>query len=244
MAKERYSNPNCGDTVTLRLLVYNANNLRNVQSVEKVEIYYLDPAEQTPENPEGRRLVQTIASDDVTQDDEGKYSVNVDLVSPTYVLGSYLDVWTIDFQGDQCPGTVENIFKVYPNLWFTTTTPPVYDFSFNFRPNRIPKGTKRYLIIEVTPNVPRATDLARYYENLAISADLRVSIEMVCGDCVPQEKDLRLIADRVLVSYRERGLGYYHFDTTDLDCGTYNIWFELAIGENVYISDINQLQII
>lgn len=240
--KERYANPTCNDTLNLRLLVYNANSLTNVQSIEKVEIYFLDPTAQTDANPDGRTLIQTI--DDINQDDDGKYSIEVELTSPQYVIGNYLDVWTVNFREGECPGIITNLFKVYPDLWFTTTSPPVYDFSFSFRPNRIPHGTKRYVAIEVTPNVPRGSDLARYYENLAIAGELRVSLELVCGDCVPAEQDLRLVVDRTLVDYRERGVGYYYLDTSEMACGTYNVWFELTIGENVYVSDKDQLQII
>ena len=82
-----------------------------------------------------------------------------------------------------------------------------------------------------------------YYENLAIVSDLKVSMEQVCGDCVPAEEDLRLVIDRELVNYREKGYAYYFLDTTQFDEGVYNVWFELCFGENVFISDKNALQI-
>ena len=37
--RERYQNPTVGNTVTLRLFVYNQNNFSNVNSIEKIEIY-------------------------------------------------------------------------------------------------------------------------------------------------------------------------------------------------------------
>ena len=49
--KDRMQNPTCGDTIRLRLLTYNSNNRRDVQSIEKVEIYFLDPAEKSASNP-------------------------------------------------------------------------------------------------------------------------------------------------------------------------------------------------
>lgn len=235
--KQRYQNPTCGDTVTLRLFTYNSNNLRNVTAVDKVEIYFLDPKEVSVSNPDGRRLVQTITTASVVQEATGKYQIAVDLTQPKYGIGKYLDIWTLKFEGEECPATVENPFQVYPDLWYTTPIPVVYDFSFQFRPNSLRKGSKRYIIIEVMPNVPRGTDLARYYENLAIASDLRVSIAQKCGDCVPAEADLRLVVDRALVDYREKRHGYYFLDTTDLDCGIYDVWFELAFGESTYISD-------
>ena len=105
------------------------------------------------------------------------------------------------------------------------------------------KGSKRYLIINIIPNVPRGADIIPYYENLAIVSDLRVSISLNCGECVPKEKDLRLVVDRQLVDYREKGTAYLFLDTEDLEPGIYDVWFELCYGENVFVSEKNQLQI-
>lgn len=243
MAKnsERYQNPTCGDTVKLRLFTYNQNNLTNVHNVIKVEIYFLDPTNRTDINEDGRRLVDTIT--DVTQEDVGKYLLELELSSPIYVIGRYIDVWYLEFEGEDYPATVENIFDIYPDLWYTTPIPVVYDFGFSFRPNRLRKGSKRFLIIEVTPNVPKGSDLGRYYENLAIASDVRVTIEMKCGDCVPQEEDLRIVVDRAQTEYREKRFAYYQLDTREMECGVYDIWFELTLGENVYVSEKNQLLI-
>lgn len=35
--RERYQNPTVGNTVTLRLFVYNQNNFSNVNSIEKLK---------------------------------------------------------------------------------------------------------------------------------------------------------------------------------------------------------------
>lgn len=249
MTKERFQNPTCGDTINLRLFTYNSNNRRNVQSISQVDIYIVDPTVVTSENPQGLRLVETISGDDVTLEDTGQYLVQITASDPTYTIGDYHDAWTVTFEDNECAsGTIYNHFKIYSDLWFTTSIPPIYDFSFNFRPNRIRKGTKRYLLIEITPNVPRGADVLPYYENLAIVSDLRVSIEMVCGECVPAEQDLRLLVDRQLVDYREKCFGYYFLDTSedsevDFQPGIYNIWFEIAYGENVFISEKNSFQI-
>ena len=112
-----------------------------------------------------------------------------------------------------------------------------------FRPQKLRKGSKRYLIIEINPNVPKGTDLQRYYENLAIVSDLKVSIEQKCGTCVPQEQDLRMVVDRASVDYREKKFGYFMLDTNEMEVGIYDVWFEMEMGENTYISDRFQLQI-
>ena len=93
------------------------------------------------------------------------------------------------------------------------------------------------------PNVPSAGNLRQYYENLAIVSDLKITIEQSCGDCMPQETDLRMIVEDDSVDYREKRFGYYKLDTTDMDCGLYDIWFKLEFGGNVYISDRFKLQI-
>lgn len=244
MAKERYQNPSVNDEVNLRLFTYNSNNRTDVELIEKVEIFLLDPNEVSAENPNGARLVEIINGSEVTKEETGQYLLVRNLEDPLYTIGNYQDVWHIRFEdNDICKGTVENNFSIHPDLWFTTSIPPIYDFNFNFRPNRIRKGTKRYLLIQINPNVPRGADIQNYYENLAIVSDLRVSIEIACGDCVPEEQDLKLIVDRQIVDYREKMYAYYFLDTTQMDPGIYNIWFELAFGENVYISDKNSIQV-
>jgi hypothetical protein len=241
--KERYQNPVCEDTVNLRLMVYNTNNFATVEAISKVEIFFLDPALKTPENPDGRRLVTTVLPADIHQDAEGRYSIQVPMSIPQYTIGNYIDAWSLVFRTDECPAVIEQRFQVYPDLWYTSPIPIVNDFTFSFRPNRLRHGAKQPLIIEITPNVPRASDLARYYENLAIVSPLYITIEQRCGDCVPAEKDLRIIVDHQLVELREKRYGYYPLDTREMDCGVYDITFELDLGDNIYISDRNQLEI-
>ena len=106
--KQRYQNPTTGDTVALRLFTYNSNNLNNVQSIEKVEIFFLDPVEVSESNKDGRRLVETITT--ITQEDTGKYLISVLMEQPRYTIGKYLDIWHLQFEGEESAATIENQF--------------------------------------------------------------------------------------------------------------------------------------
>lgn len=244
MPKERNQNIVVGNELTLRLFTYNSNQRQNLNNVEKVEIYYLDPTCIEENNPEGRRLVDTIENPDVNIVEEGEYSITITLEEDKYVIGKYIDVWYVDFDSVQS-GTVTNEFNIIPDLWFASDMPIIYDFSFGFRPNRIRYGEKRWINIEIIPNVPNISELKRYYANLAVSSPLSIWIEKVCGDCVPQEKDLRMIVEGDLVEHRRGTEGSYYIDTVELnmECGIYNVWFEMEFGENKFLSDNLQLQI-
>jgi hypothetical protein len=244
MDKERNQNIVIGDNLKLRLFTYNSNQRQNVLNVEKVEIYYLDENCSTPDNPEGKRLVETIEESGVSLVGYGQYLVDINLEDQKYVIGKYLDIWHVNFDPQQS-GTVINEFKITPDLWFASDLPIIYDFSFGFRPNRIRYGEKRWINIEIIPNVPNISDLKRYYANLAVSSPLRIWIEKICGDCMPKEKDLRIVVDGELVDHRRGTEGSYFINTESLnmECGMYNVWFEMEFGENKYISDNLQLQI-
>jgi hypothetical protein len=243
--KERFQNPNCGDDLNLRLFAFNSNFKSNFYKVDKIEIYYLDPTEKTEENPLGKRLVQLIDGEEVVNGEEGEYLLSVHLESPLYTIGKYVDVWYVKFdEAESCSeSTIENYFEVIPNLWFTSTSPNIYDFSFYFKPNKITKGSKRYIIIEVVPNVPKSEELQRYYDNLAVTSGLKIYLSKNCSDCLPEESDLNIVVDGESVSFREKRFGYYFLDTSELDVGIYDIWFELTYAENTFISDKNQIQI-
>ena len=240
---ERYQNPTAGDLVNLRLYVYNQNALTDVKAVAQVDIYYLDPNEKTEANPDGRRLVETILPPAISQEETGTYLLPLQTVANKYVIGRYLDVWTLTVADDEPTQRIEQFFDIVPDLWYTTPIPVVHDFSFKFQPNRLRQGSRQYLVIEVIPNVPRASDLKAYYENLAIVSQLYISMEQTCGPCTPQEADLRLIIENEPVPLREKRFAYYKLDTTDMDCGIYNVWFTLEFGDNTYISDKSQIQI-
>ncbi len=252
--KERFQNPVVGDDVRLRLFSYNSNNSADFNEVVQVEIFFLDPDERTEANPDGRRLVETIAGSSVSRTNVGEYEINITLADPSYTIGNYTDIWTVRVEAnDSSTAEVANKYQVYPDLWYTTPIPIVYDFNFSFRPNKMRQGSKRFLIIDIVPNVPTTTDLKRYYENLAIVSPLRISIEQnECGpgtpfgcesQCIPTEEDLRLLVDCEEVTLREKTTGFYFIDTTDLPCGVYNVWFTMEFGDSTYISDKQQLQI-
>jgi len=245
--KERNQNPVAGDELVLRLFTYNSNHRQPVELVEKVLIYQLDKTFATEDNPEGMRLVLEVGPGDVEEVDDafgGHYKIVAPLESEVFTVGQYLDVWSVRFSQNQS-GTVTNQFTVLSELWYASDMPVVYDFTYGFRPNRVRQGEKRWLTVEVVPNVPRASDLERYYTNLAVASPVKISIEKACGECVPKEKDLRMVVERGDVEHRRDSEGFYFLDTValDMDCGIYNVWFELEFGENSFISENLQLQI-
>jgi hypothetical protein len=247
MSKERNQNLVIGDNVSLRLFTYNSNQRQNVNSVEKVEIFHLDEYSITEDNPEGRVLVKTFSNSEVVVENDdlgGHYSVNFILENDRFVIGNYIDVWSVNFNESQS-GTVTNEFAILPDLWFASDMPIIYDFSFGFRPNRIRYGERRWINIEITPNVPNISDLRRYYVNLAISSPLKIYIEKLCGDCVPKEKDLRMVVDGESIQHRRNAEGSFFLDTESLEMnvGIYNVWFEMEFGENKYLSENLQLEI-
>lgn len=243
-AKSRYQNPIIGDTVALNMFVYNSNNTAALDSITEVNIYYLDPNAVSESNPDGRTLIETVPGGSVTNPAQGEYLVDLFLDPSLYTnTGRYVDEWIVVFQSGDTASPVEHLFQIYPDLWYTTPIPVVYDFAFHFQPNKFRMGTKKFIEIEIVPNVPRATDLEAYYENLAIAANVYVSIARRCGDCVPVEEDLKLVVDRASTQYKEKCRAYYYLDTTLFECGIYDLWVELEFGGNIYVGDVNQIQI-
>lgn len=244
MAKDRNQNPVVSDILRLKLHVFNSNQYTDLDSVDLVEIYYLDSLNVTSINPDGRILVTAIQSADITLEDTGKYYTDITLTSPLYVIGKYIDVWTVTFDGTTNEQSIiENSFTIYPDLWLTSPVPLIHDFDFNLLPNRLKSGSIKYLTVEIVPNVLRATDLEKYYENLAISSDIKITIIQTCGVCLPQEEDLRTVIDAVSMTFKDRNTGYYLLDTTDMDCGIYDITFKLTFGDTVHISPKIQFEI-
>ncbi len=239
--KERYQNPTPNDTVRLRLMAFNSNNFANVESIENVLIYNIDNCEI--KCPTNGRLVATIPGSEVVLESTGKYYVDVVTSSPNWIIGSYSDVWNLNLPGGQ-KGQTSKLFKLYSELWYFGTLPPVYTFDFRFQPNRFRQGSKKYIVIQIIPNVPRASDLEEFYTALAITGNIRITIEKACGPCPPPvEQDLRIIVDKELVELREKVFGYYFFDTTELDCGLFNIWFDLEVADIHEVSQKYQIQI-
>lgn len=243
MARERFGNPVLDEEVILRLFVFNANKMADLKKVEKIDIYKLDDVPSTPENPDGRRFIKTINPEEITLDSTGTYSTNLLLEEPLFTLGRYIDEWHIQFEDCDTSTVQENFFEIKRDLWFTDVAPIVHDFEFNFQPNRMVKGSKKYITIEAKPIVPRGTDLERYYQNLITVSEILVTIEMKCSDCLPEEKDLRIICEEEPASFRDGCFAYFFVDTTDLDCGLYNVQFTLNMGPNKFVSDKQQFLI-
>ena len=141
--KERYQNPVVGDTVILRLFFYNSNNFANVEGIVKIDIYKLADGAGI-NDPAARTLVQTIEPVDILQTDTGQYYTEILVEENQYTIGNYVDVWTVNFNNNyEEVSEVTNPFTIYPNLWYTTPIPVVYDFNFAFRPSRLRQGSKR-----------------------------------------------------------------------------------------------------
>jgi hypothetical protein len=240
--KDRAQNPVVGDEILLKMFARNSNNLADVYSISSVDIYKRECTEKTCDNPEGNILIESL-TDCVARTDTGTYQVILGTSAPQYTIGKYHDVWNVIFKAGDDVAKVKQNFSIYPDLWITSPTPVVYSFDFSFTPNRIRQGSIKWLIIQITPNVPRATDLQRYYENVAISADLKISIEQNCGPCTPAERDLRMIVDCEPVTTRDKVFAYYKLDTTEMDCGIYDVTFTLDFAGNREVSPIQQFQI-
>ena len=180
----RYQNPTVNSTIQLGFDVYNSNNYSDPAAFIEVDIYFLDPTARRPDNPHGKVLFATIPGDQVVRDDVGQYHVDRRRCTAV-VVGNYIDVWQVQFTADEPPGEVEQTFAIYPDLWITSPIPIVYDFQFKFTPTRWRKGEIKYLKVEITPLVPRQSDLVRYYTNLAIASSIGISIEQHCGECNP-----------------------------------------------------------
>lgn len=242
--KKRYQNPTIGDTVELDAFIYNSNLYQDVDEIVEVSIFYLDSAAKTPDNPQGRVLIETIPGAMVQHVSTGNYQLDLFLDPLKYTeTGNYIDCWSVIFEPGDTPSELDFYFQIYSDLWYATPIPVVYDFQFYFQPNRIRFGSKKPIEIEVIPNVPRATDLAKYYRNLVIAAKLKVFIALNCTQCVPCEDDLRIIVDGDETQFEEKNRAFYWIDTTQFDCGIYDIWFQLEFGGNTYVSDTNQFQI-
>lgn len=233
--KTRNQNPVISDNISLRLFTQNLNNFANVYSIEGVEIY--------KKHNEEYCLVESLAKECVTNLEDGTYELILNAEAPLYSIGEYRDVWLVKFRENDEIVKVNQDFKLNPDLWITSSFPVVYSFGFDFTPNTIRHGSVKWLKIQIIPNVPRATELENYYRNIAISANLKITIEQQCGPCVPEEQDLRMIVEDELVDTRDKVFSYYKLDTREMDCGVYNVWFTLEFAGNIEISPKMQFQI-
>ena len=244
MVKYRGMVVNTGDTLRLGFCSFNNGLTNPAGGVTQVAIYQIDAVERTDSNPLGKSLVTTI-TEGIINDSDGRYHVDIQLNYPQYVVSRYEDIWTsvFDIGGEPCQSDFE--FKISPPIWFTDTMPLVHDFNFNFMPNRVVKGSRKWLELKVEPNLPHGSDKRRYYENVVLGGELYVSLYAKCGDCLPKEEGLRLLVDRELVVEREGCRSWWLLDTTDdqVPCGIYDLRMELDLGENIYISEALPLQI-
>jgi hypothetical protein len=247
----RNQNPVIGDTIALKLYSRNSNNFADLYNIDHIDIMLencpVECANDHNPNPIAAHkvdtLIQTIPGSEVKKCCTGIYDVNLVTSAPTYVVGNYHDVWYVQFTEQDVLSPFRQDFKLNPDLWVLSGTPVVYSFDFRFTPNRIRKGSKKHLVIQIIPNVPRATDLFKYYENIAISSELRINIELNCGQCVPQEADLRKVIDNERVFERDKVFSYYFIDTCDWECGIYDVWFEIDYAGSTDISPRQQFQL-
>jgi len=245
MTKERNQNAAIGDTLKLRLIAFNSNLQVDVDSIDRIEIYKLDPANCSESCKDGRTLVETISGTYINADCTGSYSYDLVLEGPKYTIGKYIDIWYVSPRNGDPLLAIDNRFEVFSDLWYFSTIPAVYGFDFQFQPNMIRQGSKKWLTIKITPNIPRATELERYYTNLAISSNLLINIETNCSPCPPA--DSGLIVEDAVVCVRDKVFGFYFLDLSedglDLPCGIYNVWFKLAYANSLEISPKMQFQI-
>lgn len=239
--KERTQNPTVGDELKLRLFIYKSNCRTDVSKVDKVEIFKLPDSDCSAGCDAGEKvLIETIYNQHVTHECTGEYSVTTTL-NGVYTIGKYEDRWSLQIDDNVPCTTVSNLFQIMPSLWYTAPTPIIYDFQFAFRPNRLRQGSKQHLVVDIQPNVPQASDMERYYRNLSQYSCISIFIAKNCVTCPSDDGDL-IVEDQPII-YREKGKGFYFLDTTDMDCGVYDVWFKMNFGENTYISDRQQLQI-
>lgn len=241
--KERNQNAVVGDTLRLRMWTFASNNFADPSSVNGLDVYVLDPVMATVANPDGRTLVQSLGSGSVVREAEGKYYADLSLASPTYAQGTYIDSWSVTYGPGDDPVANDQYFTVYPPLWITSPGPVLYDFTFTLYPNRIVKGEVKNIIVTIHPNVPKATDLERYYYNLAVLGDITFTIIQRCGPCLPPEEELRTVVEDAPADYRERCQAFYKLDTTELDCGIYDVQVKFQMGGNTYYSERLPFQI-
>lgn len=249
MAKEKYENPTLGDTVRLRLYVYNSNAMTSVKVFRSIAIYLLDPFNKSEQNIDGRTLITQIATTTITQQSVGNYYVDLVLnSSDDFVLGDYIIQWNLIFENDpDCPSIIEDKFTIYSRNWATSDLPLIHSFDFKFSPNRFVKNSKQYLIVKIIPKAQNADTLSRYYANMAVSSGLTVSISERCGPCNNVDED-DFILENEPVEIRERGTGYVLLDMREdndlgLECGLYNIFFTLEFGNTVHVSPVSQFEI-
>ena len=261
--KERDQNPVENDIIRLRLYTFNSNLPVDIYQFNTVETYLLDKNSITEENRDGRILIESLNVQWIVHEGTGSYFIDIpheplsttgDPVPLVYSIGNYIDVWSFTPDPSRDAQTIENHFKIWPSLWYSSPTPIIYDWTFFFRPNRIRKGSRQNILVEAHSNAPRATEMEAYYVNLASAmANLNsnngndtftVTMEQKCGYCLPAERDLRIVLEDAPIMYRGNdGYGYFFLDTTDMEPGVYSLTFTLNMGGNTFVSPEENFQI-
>lgn len=254
----RYQNPVLGDTLNLDFYAFNNNRPVDVQEFDRVDIYFLDPAEITTDNTDGRIIKASVSASNIQQVETGHYRLPVLLTDTLYQVGNYVDIWYAKYNSDDPDFyPVENQFKVFTSLRETHGEPFVYDVDFKFSPKKVVKGTKRYLTISFRPVVH--TDIGdrfveeeildRFYYSLRSTGNVYIRLELFegCGYSTNPYMNIKTDPEWTPIEIRGDNEAYYLLDVTedqdDFDIGVYWAQFKVEIQGQTIISPKFYLQI-
>ncbi len=255
MIRERYQNPIVGDTVRLKSFIYNSNVKDNVSSISSIDVFFLDPDRISPSNPDGRILMASFSSAQVSNPSIGEYYVDLVTNGSDFRVGSYIDRWNIVFEStDQNPGVIENKFNLYRDLWYVSPEPIIYELGFDYEPHKIFRLSKKYIRVDIEVYAPDEDIKANYYYYLLTLSQIYVRIVQDEGDGYdPVDTSKNVLYDWSLVHYRETTRGYYLLDTTvdprpwrlnqPWGLGIYLVQFKANLGETIQLSPQFRLQI-
>jgi len=255
---ERYQSAVLGDTINLDFYAYNNNALVDINEIQRVEIYFLDPNSITEDNTDGRTIKAIVLPANITTVGTGHYRVVLELSDSLFEVGNFIDVWRIKYNSYDDFFPTENQFKVSSDLRETHDRPFIYDCDFSFSPKKITKGSKQYLKIGFRPTVH--TDIGtgviqqelfdRFYYNLKRTGGLYIRIELMEGCGYNSEFPLANVKtdpEWTAVDIRGDNEAYYLLDVTenqsDYDLGVYYIQFKATIQGQEIISRKFFLQI-
>ena len=247
------------DDISLDLYNYQGNALFDLFSIEKIEIYFLDPYGKTPSNPEGRKLRATIESTDVQKIVAGQYRVTITLDSSLYQIGDYFDVWYVKHSSEDSRSyPVINSFSVYPAPAANVGSPLIHDINFTFSPKKMLYESIQYLTIGFYPLVRSQFGiktleqelLERFYFNLKSVGGLYVKLEMIegCG-YDPDNTLMNVKTDPEWEQVDISGDNEAHYlldatsDTDKFQRGIYAVQFKALVNDQTILSDKFYLQI-
>ena len=252
MAKERFQSVTLNEEINLDFYSYQNNSLIDVESIQKIEIYFLDPSQVSKTNPQGRRIKQVIQPGSITNIATGHYRTTIALDDSLFEVGNYIDVWYVKFN-DYDPKyiKIENQFVVSTDLRETWDKPFVYDITFAFNPKKIMLGSKKYLKIQFYPTIPIEKDiLDRFYFNLKTTQNLYIRIEQIegCGyDSGFREMNIKTEPEWDEVEVRGDNEAYYLLDTTEngeYPLGIYTVQFKILLDGQEILSPKFYLQVL